>query len=113
MKPTKTDILIIAALLIVVTLFLPTDGDNKKLYLISETEKKHIPLGEQLIKLDDGDVLIKVTDEGAKFLESDCPNKTCIKTGWVKKCGEVSACVPNRYALVMECGEDEYDAISQ
>jgi hypothetical protein len=86
---------------------------EKRLYLIDVNDKKEIKLENRDIKLDNGHVTIEVTPDGARFLESDCPNKICIKQGWVKNCGDTAVCVPKRLALVMECKEQDYDAISQ
>jgi len=114
LKVSKPDIFVVITLL-AISLFFMVDKDSgeRRLYLISEAEKNEIELKEQLLKLDDGDVIIQVTPEGARFIESDCPNKICIKSSWVKECGETAACVPNRYALAIECREAEFDAVSE
>lgn len=114
MRISKID-LTVTVLLLAVSVFFMTDrgGGAKKLYLISAGGKKQIEMKPDLIKLDGGDVLIEVTAEGARFIESDCPNKICIKHGWVTGCSDTAVCVPNKYALVIECSEEEYDAVSQ
>jgi len=114
LKITKTDIFLILILLLIPLFFLSgKNSGEKKLYLISEKEKKPIPLVHDKILLDNGKVIIEVTDEGARFLESNCPNHICIKAGWVTECGQAAVCVPNKYAIIMECREEAYDAISQ
>jgi len=114
LKRSKLDILIISAL-IAASLFymLNVSGGEKRLYLIDTKKKEEIKLEDANISLDNGHVIIQVTAEGARFLESDCPNKVCIKQGWVKNCGDTAVCVPKHLALVMECKEQDYDAISQ
>jgi hypothetical protein len=95
-------------------LFLSNNGDGeKKLFLISETEKKQLPLKDDIIKLNDDNTVIVITPDGARFSENNCPNKTCIKSGWVKDCGDIAACVPYKLTLIMECKEEEIDAISR
>lgn len=86
---------------------------DKKLYLVNNNIKSEIPLTNRKINIDDGKAIIEVTPEGARFIESTCQNKICIKQGWVKSCGQTAVCVPNHVALVMECKEQDYDAISQ
>lgn len=114
MKITKADIAIILILIIIpISFLLNKDSGEKRLYLISEHEKKRIPLKHNNILLDNGDVVIEVTEEGARFIDSDCPNQTCIASGWVSKCGDTAACVPNKYAIVIECKEEEYDGYSE
>ena len=114
LKITKLDLLVIFLLVLIPLLFLTNQSNGtKKLFLISEDEKKEIQLKDQLIKLDDGEVVIEVTKDGARFIENDFPNKICIKSNWVDKCGKTAACVPNKYALVIECEKEAFDAVSR
>ncbi|MCD8552867.1 NusG domain II-containing protein [Seleniivibrio sp.] len=114
MKKSKFDILIIAVLTAASLFFmLDVQSGEKRLYLIDKNTKEEIKLEDRDISLDNGHVIIQVTSEGARFLESDCPNRICIKQGWVKNCGDTAVCVPKHLALVMECKEQDYDAISQ
>jgi hypothetical protein len=34
-----------------------------------------------------------------RFAEADCPDKVCVRTGWVSRSGQVSACVPGHLIL--------------
>lgn len=86
---------------------------EKKLYLIDNNLKKEIPMTNHRINVDNGKAIIEVTTSGARFVESTCQNKICIRQGWVKSCGQTAVCVPNHLAIVMECKEQDYDAISQ
>jgi len=114
MKITKSDIAVIVLLAAVSLFSMSGEGTGgKKLFLISENEKREIPLTEKTINLEDGSIVIEVSEKGARFVRNDCPNKICVKEGWVEKCGQTAVCVPNRYALVIECKEEEYDAVSQ
>jgi len=114
LKISKADFLVIAALLIVSIFAMTLNGrGEKRLYLISEDGKSEISLKDDRIELDDGDIILEVTSNGARFVKNDCPNKICISAGWVKDCGDTAACVPNKYALTMECSEVPYDAVSQ
>lgn len=36
-----------------------------------------------------------------RMLESPCPEKICVKTGWIGRPGEVIACVPNRVVIAV------------
>lgn len=46
-----------------------------------------------------GKVVIEVTDGSVSITDSDCPDKTCVKTGKLSKNGDVSVCVPNRVSV--------------
>lgn len=114
MKITKIDLAAVLVLLALSALFMiNADTGVKKLYLITEEGKAQVPLTDDTITLKDGHIVIEVTKDGARFTENDCPNKICIKEGWVDKCGQSAVCVPNRVAIVMECSGAEYDAVSQ
>lgn len=114
MKRSRVDLVVITLMLMASLFFMfRSDYGDKKLYLINNNTKKEIQLTKQTIKADDGKVIIEVAPDGARFTESTCQNKICIKQGWVKNCGQTAVCVPNHVALVMECKEQDYDAISQ
>jgi hypothetical protein len=114
LKIKKLDLILIAILVFVIFSFMPgKKSGDKKLFLIDGENRKEIPLENNLIKLKDDNVLLEITEKGGRFIESDCPNRICITSGWVDSCGEAAVCVPNKYALVMECREQKYDAVSQ
>ncbi|MBL4953930.1 NusG domain II-containing protein [Neobacillus sp. YIM B02564] len=48
------------------------------------------------IKLEDGIHLTVLAEKGRiRVLEADCPNKICVKTGWLTKPGDMAICVPS------------------
>lgn len=118
--PTKTDILVILSLLLTCLFFIlkPLNQDGKKtLYLISKNGKHKVKFENKKIDLSKKygkNIILEIKDGKARFLKSDCPNKLCIKYGWVENCGEMSACVPNKIAIQIRCDkEEEVDAISK
>ena len=36
-----------------------------------------------------------------RFLSSDCPNKTCVNTGFIDKPGQTAVCLPNKTAVTV------------
>ena len=34
-----------------------------------------------------------------RFQDSDCPDKTCVKTGWLDHRGEIAVCMPNKVII--------------
>ena len=34
-----------------------------------------------------------------RFVDADCPDKTCVHTGWIHEAGQIAACVPNRVMI--------------
>jgi hypothetical protein len=57
-----------------------------------------------------GDSVIQVEGARVRILNSPCPDKICVKQGWVEKPGEVIICVPNEISVSVE-GDDGVDAI--
>ena len=44
------------------------------------------------------------------FISSDCPDKVCVKTGWIGHNGEMAVCLPNRLSIKI-IAEDDTDII--
>ncbi|MGQ9631166.1 MAG: NusG domain II-containing protein [bacterium] len=61
-----------------------------------------------------GDMKIEIKGGRARVIESNCPDKICIKQGWIANRGETIICVPNR-VVIKVLGEpplNPVDAIS-
>lgn len=43
--------------------------------------------------------VIEVTAEGARFADSDCPDRICVETGLLRRAGESAVCLPNRVSV--------------
>ncbi|NLO36614.1 MAG: NusG domain II-containing protein [Clostridiaceae bacterium] len=39
------------------------------------------------------------TDGRIRFAEADCPDKICVRTGWISRPGQIAACVPGDLIL--------------
>ena len=61
-----------------------------------------------------GETLIKIKNHKVRVTHSDCPEKICVKTGWIHKTGEFIVCVPNKVIIKID-GEkhDHFDVITQ
>ena len=58
-----------------------------------------------------GACAVEVGPEGARFIEADCPDRLCVRTGLLTRPGQTAACVPNGVTVTI-LGETELDAIS-
>lgn len=47
-----------------------------------------------------------------RFLESDCPNQTCVKTGWLTKAGDKAVCLPSRVVITIVGGNNQVDVLA-
>lgn len=59
-----------------------------------------------------GPSVIEVAGGRARFLDSDCPQKLCVRAGWLERAGEASACVPNGVSLTLVGADPAYDALT-
>lgn len=55
-----------------------------------------------------------ISYEGGKirFKESNCPDRLCVRTGWIGANGQIAVCVPNRVSIKIENRRNEPDGIS-
>ena len=44
---------------------------------------------------------IEIKDHKIRFLSSDCPNHTCINTGFIQNEGQTAVCLPNKTAITI------------
>lgn len=104
----KTDLLIIGIfLLIALVVFLPTlSGKDKTLTAVitadgeTVTEIELTDNTKEEIKIND--TVIKIEGKSVAFFDSNCPDKTCIRTGKLDSAGDSSACVPNRVSVYIK-----------
>ncbi len=95
------------------------------LRLCKGQEKKYLevttPKGEYIYELSSDRIIdaegpegvskIEIKDGKARFLDSPCPNKTCVETGWIEESDEWAACLPNRIFIRISGGESgSFDA---
>jgi len=59
-----------------------------------------------------GESVIEIRDHAVRFVESACPAKHCILSGWHQHGGDSVACLPNRVAITLLSDEDVYDGIN-
>lgn len=92
------------------------DTNNNKALIINNNgiEKKYSLNQKQIVEIEGklGKVKIEIENNRARFIESNCKDKLCIKKGWISSVGEYSACLPNGIFIII-IGEREIDGISE
>jgi len=55
--------------------------------------------------------VITVREGAAGFVSSDCPDRDCVRTGFISEPGQAAVCLPNRVEIRIE-GRGNADAVS-
>ena len=75
------------------------------------------PLGEDTFELTipgyAGDSYLEISDGRVRMVDSACPDKLCVRTGWISRPGESIVCLPNRVVIEVKSGEDGPDVVNQ
>jgi len=61
------------------------------------------PLGESHIQVRDGQI---------RFVDSPCPNKLCVHSGWLSQGGENATCLPNKISVQVLATDTRFDSIN-
>ncbi|NJD04518.1 MAG: NusG domain II-containing protein, partial [Ruminiclostridium sp.] len=64
---------------------------------------------EEIIIKDDYTNRLLVEKGRIRFVDADCPNKDCVKTGWLSEKGSVAVCLPNKAMINIEGANVEID----
>ena len=54
--------------------------------------------------------LIAVENGRIRFMEADCPDKVCVRTGWISKPGQAAVCLPAG-VIIKITGENKFENI--
>jgi len=46
-------------------------------------------------------VKFRIQDGRIAFVESDCPDQICVRTGFIGRHGQTAACLPNRVSIIV------------
>ena len=85
------------------------DGELLFSFALEEAETR----AEQ-VKVAGGVATIEMKDGAVRLAPTDsyyCPERICIRTGWIKQPGESIICVPNKLVVRIEGLEDGIDAV--
>ena len=84
-----------------------SDGSLYETIYLSDNDYE----SEFIIESEYGYNKIKVSDGKICVLEADCPDKTCVNTGWTNSAANPVICVPHRLEIVIE-GSAQIDGVS-
>ena len=109
----KNDLKLITIVLIIIVIlfliyFLTNEKSNKALVYHGNNLILTIDLSidkEYIVKGDNGDVVIKVSDNKIKVEEENSPYHLCSKQGYISNTNESIICLPNR--IIIELPKDD------
>ncbi len=55
---------------------------------------------------------IRVEPDRISIIDADCPDKLCVKFGWLSRSGQTAVCMPNKLTIEIQGGTSEVDVIS-
>ena len=124
MKNLKYKIIIIIAVLIfaagiagsIVVLNAPKKNtviiksDGKILYTLDLSRE---PDRTFEIKTDRGENTVEIKDGKIRVLSADCPDKTCVRMGWLESSTMPIVCLPHKLVIEFADADDGVDAITE
>ncbi|MEJ5187425.1 MAG: NusG domain II-containing protein [Candidatus Geothermincolales bacterium] len=81
--------------------------------------------GEEVMKLElsenreisirgwQGESFLEIREGRVRMVESACPDKLCVRTGWISRPGESIVCLPNRVVLEIKAPGGGPDVINR
>lgn len=104
----KSDIIIIISIIIIASIFyfintkFINSEKNIKAEITINNEKKYIvDLNEDKIFYlnENQNIMFEIKNKKIRFESSDCPDKICVKTGFIGKKGQSAVCLPNKVSI--------------
>lgn len=120
----KGDIILIICVGIIAALIfiwhqIPFNSDDQIIAVITRDNeiKSQIDLNklnqQQYIYFNEEIKQVILVEKGKiRFLESECPDKTCVKTGWLTKPGAKAVCIPSKTVITVLGVNENIDGIS-
>jgi len=61
----------------------------------------------------EGDSYLEISGGKVRMIDSACPDKLCVKSGWISRQGESIVCLPNRVVIEITGGEGGPDVVNR
>ena len=56
--------------------------------------------------------LVEIEPGKIRFIDADCPDKICVKAGWISEPGQTAVCLPHKIMININGKNSSYDQIS-
>ncbi len=57
--------------------------------------------------------VVEVADGRVRVLEADCPDRLCVRQGWIRYDGESIVCLPHKLVVSIRGGGQDLDAVAR
>ena len=57
--------------------------------------------------------VVEVSGGRVRVLDADCPDRLCVRQGWIRYSGESIVCLPHKLVVAVRGGEGGLDAIAR
>jgi hypothetical protein len=122
-RTTKIDLILIVLVLFLSTFSIIWISVNRikqsSLPKVASIYQESIKLEEIYLEKDgitsilNGKMKIEVKSGKIRILDSDCPQKVCVKMGWIDNSGQTIVCMPNHVLIeIKSSGSPLIDAVS-
>ena len=82
-------------------------------HVIREIHLEHLRESEEIYLNNHGiEQVIRAEKGQIRFVESNCPDRTCVTTGWLRKTGGRAVCLPSKTMIKMIGEPRQMDSIS-
>lgn len=79
--------------------------------LVRKINLKKASAEKFVITYKNGENIIYVEEGKIAVISANCPDKDCVRRGWLKKRGDSAVCLPNRFSIRIT-GAAEVDAVT-
>lgn len=112
-------ILVAVGLFAAVSLYKSAGNNLQRIAVIKQNDQiiRRINLetfegSEEINVSGDYDEVILVENGRIRFKKADCPDKVCVKTGWLEQNGDIAVCLPNRVMIKIEGEPADVDIVT-
>jgi hypothetical protein len=91
-------------------------GSLRVRVIVNGKEDRALPLDQDkdfTVNGFQGESQVEISGGRVRMVDSACPDKLCVRTGWISKPGESIICLPNRVVLEITSGNGGPDAVNR
>ncbi|MBN2026770.1 MAG: NusG domain II-containing protein [Actinobacteria bacterium] len=60
-----------------------------------------------------GESCLEISGGRVRMIDSACPDKLCVRSGWISRPGEIIVCLPNRVVIEITSGKGGPDVVNK